>query len=87
VRKLNNQSCLTFIRFKKLKKQLHKIDEFQKQINAQKSLQPALWATIQEKLRINWTYDSNALEGSTLTRGETLFASSDTTNYFRGFKI
>lgn len=53
--------------------QLNQIDELQKQINAQKPLQPELWATIQEKLRVDWTYDSNAIEGSALTRGETLF--------------
>ena len=56
-----------------LKTQLNTIAQLQSQINAQKPLQPTLWATIQEKLRIEWTYNSNAIEGSTLTRGETLF--------------
>ena len=32
-----------------------------------------LWATIQEKLSILWTYNSNAIEGSTLTQEETTF--------------
>ena len=31
------------------------------------------WIALQEKLRIDWTYNSNAIEGSSLTRGETLF--------------
>ena len=52
---------------------LAEIDTLQAKINAQKPLQEAIWATIQEKLRIEWTYDSNALEGSTLTKGETYF--------------
>lgn len=52
---------------------LNEIDALQAKINAQKPLHAALWATIQEKLRIEWTYDSNALEGSTLTKGETYF--------------
>jgi len=56
-----------------LSTQLNTIAQLQSQINAQKPLQPTLWATIQEKLRIEWTYNSNAIEGSTLTRGETLF--------------
>lgn len=56
-----------------LPKLLNQIDQFQSQINIQKSLQPELWAMIQEKLRVDWTYDSNAIEGSVLTRGETLF--------------
>ena len=32
-----------------------------------------LWNTIQQKLRAEWTFDSNAIEGSTLTLGETIF--------------
>ena len=52
---------------------LAEIDTLQAKINTQKPLQEAIWATIQEKLRIEWTYDSNALEGSTLTKGETYF--------------
>lgn len=52
---------------------LEEIDSIQAKINSLKPVQKALWATIQEKLRIEWTYDSNALEGSTLTKGETYF--------------
>lgn len=32
-----------------------------------------LWPTVQDKLLIDWTHHSNAIEGSTLTRGETGF--------------
>jgi len=56
-----------------LTKLLTTIDEFKLQIETKKPLQPTLWSTIQEKLRVEWTYNSNAIEGSTLTRGETLF--------------
>ncbi len=56
-----------------LYKLLEEIDSLQAKINSLKPVQAAIWATIQEKLRIEWTYDSDALEGSTLTRGETYF--------------
>lgn len=49
------------------------IDELKVQIDKKKSLQKEHWSAIQEKLRVDWTYDSNAIEGSSLTRGETLF--------------
>jgi len=39
---------------------IEEIDTTHAKINAQKPLQEAVWATIQEKLRIEWTYDSNA---------------------------
>ncbi len=41
-----------------------------RQLRVQK---PDYWAAIQQKLRAEWTYDSNAIEGSTLTLGETIF--------------
>ncbi len=49
------------------------IDDLKIQIDNKKSLQKERWIAIQEKLRVDWTYDSNAIEGSSLTRGETLF--------------
>ncbi len=52
---------------------MEEIETIQAKINSQKPLQAAVWATIQEKLRIEWTYNSNALEGSTLTKGKTYF--------------
>jgi len=56
-----------------LTKLLAEIDDTQAKIDSQKPLREEIWPTIQEKLRIEWTYDSNALEGSTLTKGETYF--------------
>jgi len=48
--------------------------EMQKnEINTLKQQKPDLWETVREKLRITWTYDSNAIEGSTLNYGDTLF--------------
>ncbi len=52
---------------------LRQVDELQVQIDIQKPLSTDVWETIQQKLKIDWTYDSNAIEGSSLTRGETLF--------------
>jgi len=49
------------------------IDQFNKEIHAQQKQYPEFWTTIQDKLKVDWTYNSNAIEGSPLTRGETLF--------------
>jgi Fic family protein len=49
------------------------IDFLRSRIDALKSVRPDIWPTIQEKLRIFWTADSNAIEGSSLTRAETAF--------------
>ena len=54
-------------------KLLRDIDVLRGKIDNRKPLEPDLWSVIQKKLRIDWTYDTNALEGSTLTYGETLF--------------
>lgn len=56
-----------------LQKLLQKADELKAEIDQQKPLSVGVWETVQEKLRVDWTYNSNAIEGSTLTRGETLF--------------
>ena len=56
-----------------LAKLLKRADELKEEILELRPKHPELWSVIQEKLRVDWTYDSNAIEGSTLTRGETLF--------------
>lgn len=51
-------------------------DDLKRRIDAGKaSLHPEsdLWSKILEKMRVDWTYHSNAIEGSTLSRGDTLF--------------
>lgn len=46
-------------------------------INSLKDNDESLWFTIAKKLKVDWTYHSNSLEGSTLTLGETLFFLSE----------
>lgn len=50
-----------------------KIEEFQAKINSHKPFSKEILRLWQEKLRIDWTYNSNAIEGNTLTYGETAF--------------
>jgi Fic family protein len=49
------------------------INNLQVRIDKKKSLRPERWETVMEKLKMEWTYDSNAIEGSTLTLGDTIF--------------
>jgi Fic family protein len=46
-------------------------------INALKNNDDSLWNVIAKKLKVDWTYHSNSLEGSTLTLGETFFFLSE----------
>ncbi len=48
-------------------------DELNNQINILKNKNIELWESILQKLKIDWTFNSNSIEGSTLTRGETHF--------------
>lgn len=53
-----------------------KIEECQKLkalIDSRKGGSSGVWETVHQKLLIDWTYNSNAIEGSSLTFGETLF--------------
>lgn len=52
---------------------LEAIDAAQTDIQRLQAQQPDRWQPIRQKLRAEWTYDSNAIEGSTLTLGETIF--------------
>lgn len=52
---------------------LQQIGSVQKQINSYRPMDRELLHSLQEKLRIEWTYNSNAIEGNTLTLGETAF--------------
>ena len=54
-------------------KELKKIDDLQAEIDAFRPFSKELLALWQERLRIDWTYNSNAIEGNTLTYGETAF--------------
>ncbi len=48
-------------------------DLLRQQIDAARAARPDLWPVIEEKLKVVWTCDSNALEGSSLSFGDTLF--------------
>lgn len=52
---------------------IQKIEELQIKINLHKPFSKEVLKLWQEKLRIDWTYNSNAIEGNTLTYGETAF--------------
>lgn len=52
---------------------LQQLDSFKLKLDQFRPIDEDLQATIQEKLRIDWTYNSNAIEGNTLTYGETDF--------------
>ena len=41
------------------------IDKLQTGIGEKKPLQTERWQAVTEKLKMEWTYDSNAIEGST----------------------
>jgi Fic family protein len=56
-----------------LKVLIMEIDNLQAQIDAKRPVRPERWQAVTEKLKMEWTYDSNAIEGSTLTLGETIF--------------
>ena len=51
------------------------VDNLRQQLDAYRPVKAKehLWSVLQEKLRAEWTYHSNAIEGSTLTLGETIF--------------
>ena len=54
-------------------KELKKLDDLQRKIDDFRPFSKELLALWQERLRIDWTYNSNAIEGNTLTYGETAF--------------
>lgn len=56
-----------------IKKLLKNVDDLKSQIDSHRPLQDDIWNTIQDKLMIDWNHHSNAIEGNTLTRGETSF--------------
>jgi Fic family protein len=56
----------------KLETLLNKIDEKKAQIDKARPFPPSVLAKLTEYLNIEWTYNSNAIEGSTITRQETM---------------
>src|SRR3989338_6379309 len=56
-----------------IQKLLKQVDEAKKKWDEWRRDNLSILPAIQEKLRALWTYNSNALEGNTLTFGETIF--------------
>jgi Fic family protein len=54
-----------------LKEIIHKVDELKAQIDTLRPIDPQQEQRILQKFRLDWNYHSNALEGNTLTLGET----------------
>lgn len=50
-----------------------KIDRLKASLDEKRPFDSVIMALLQERLRIEWTYNSNAIEGNTLTFGETAF--------------
>jgi Fic family protein len=50
-----------------------KIDKLKILLDEKRPFDAEIMGLLQEKLRIEWTYNSNAIEGNTLTHGETAF--------------
>lgn len=50
---------------------LEVIDRLKGELDALRPLEPAALARVEQKLRLEWNYDSNAIEGNTLTLNET----------------
>lgn len=57
----------------KIQEVLTAVDLQQAKIRGRLADKPDLAGTLQEKLRVEWTYNSNAIEGNTLSLGETMF--------------
>ncbi|MBI5189522.1 MAG: Fic family protein [Nitrospirae bacterium] len=49
------------------------LDELKAHLDSLRPLDPDRLAAVKEKLRIDWTYNSNAIEGNTFTLQETVF--------------
>ena len=56
-----------------LQKKLERIDELNRTVEQNRPLEGDLLSTIEEKLFVEWTYNSNALEGSALSLADTMF--------------
>lgn len=52
---------------------LERADKLNRQVKSLKDTNSSLWETILLKLKIDWTYNSNSIEGSTLSLGDTHF--------------
>lgn len=63
--------------FPELVTSFEQVDSLLSRIDEKKDRDAALWDTIINRLRTDWTYHSNGIEGSSLSRGETHFFLSE----------
>jgi Fic family protein len=68
-----NENYYTQSPTEEIKALFQKADTLKEKIDKQKKLDNNLWATILQKVKVDWTYNSNSIEGSTLSRGDTHF--------------
>lgn len=61
----------------RIQKILHRIDEGKKIIDQHRPFPPSILARLRDQLVIDWTYNSNAIEGNTLTLKETQLVLED----------
>ena len=64
---------LEFQKTSELNRLLKLTDSLSNQIQQLKEKHPDFWSTILSKLKTDWTYHSNSIEGSSLSRGDTHF--------------
>ena len=60
------RNSYTVIKPAELLQLIKKIDKQQETIDEKRPSQPESWQAVMEKLKMECTYDSNAIEGSTL---------------------
>ena len=70
---MSTQKIYTFESNDKIASTLDHVTQQRDKIENNKPLKNGAWGAIYNKLKIDWTYNSNAIEGSTLTYGETVF--------------
>jgi len=68
-----NEKFYNYTFSKEIKEILDLSSSLNEKIKTEKNKSDGLWEVITKKLKIDWTYHSNSIEGSTLTFGETLF--------------
>ena len=55
----------------KINEVLAEVDRLQAEIEAVRPISPEQEARVRQKIRLEWNYHSNAIEGNSLTYGET----------------
>ena len=70
-----------------IEEKLHRIDELKREIDSLRPFDKETEALIEQKLRVDWNYNSNAIEGNQVSRGETeLFLAYGLTGKGKPFK-